>query len=54
MKFYFNPNALKRQGSDWTLGTENFGQIMIFELPIYDILHVSNFKHVAYEGQLSP
>ena len=27
---------------------------MIFELPIYDISHVLNFKRVAHEGKLPP
>ena len=45
---------LTRQWSDWGLGTENFGQFMIFEFSIYNILHVPNFKPVAHEGQLTP
>ena len=52
MKVYFNPDGLTRQGSNRTLGTENFGQFMTFELPIYDVLYVQNFKRVAHEGQL--
>ena len=39
-----------RQGSDWGLGTENFGQFIIFELPICDILNVLNFERLAHEG----
>ena len=34
--------------------TKNFGQFMIFKLPIYDILPVLNFESVSHEGQLSP
>ena len=35
------------------MGTKNYDQFMIFELPMY-ILHVPNFKPVAHEGQLPP
>ena len=36
------------------MGTKNYYQFMIFELPMYDILHVPNFKPVAHEVQLLP
>ena len=41
-------------GSGQWWGTKNYGEFMIFELLIYDILQVLNFKHVADEGQLPP
>ena len=41
-------------GSGQWWGTKNYGEFMIFELLIYDILQVPNFKRVAHEGQLPP
>ena len=54
MKVYFNLNRLWRKGFERGLGTENFGQFMIFELPVCYMLHVLNFKRVAHEDQSPP
>ena len=43
---------LTRQGPDHELETGKLGQFIVFELPIYYILHVLNFKRVAHEGKI--
>lgn len=36
------------------LGTKDIGQFLIFELHIYGISYILNFKRFAHEGQLPP
>ena len=54
MKVQCNIRGLTREESEWGLGTENFGQFMIFELPICDTLYLLNLNRVAHKGQQHP